>query len=126
METKKKTKIIKIIIFIITIALLIGMTVYFYPIMKDLFSADGREAFKAKIDQSVMMGGFILLGLQAVQIILPILPGEPIELLAGMCYGTVGGSLFILLSALAVNALIFFTVRKFGRDFVYTMVKKES
>lgn len=126
METKKRTKIIKIIIFIITIALLIGMIVYFYPIMKGLFSADGREAFKAKIDQSGMMGGFILLGLQAVQIILPILPGEPIELLAGMCYGTVGGSLFILLSALAVNALIFFTVRKFGRDFVYTMVKKES
>ena len=42
---KKRTKIIKIIIFIITIALLIGMTVYFYPIMKGLFSADGRGSF---------------------------------------------------------------------------------
>ena len=125
-ETSKKTKIIKIIILIITVALLIGLTVYFYPIMKGLLTVEGRENFKTKIDQSGMMGGVILLGLQAMQIILPVLPGEPIELLAGMCYGTVGGFLFILISALVVNATIFFTVRKFGRDFVYTMVKKEK
>ena len=94
-ETSKKTKIIKIIILIITVALLIGLTVYFYPIMKGLLTVEGRENFKTKIDQSGMMGGVILLGLQAMQIILPVLPGEPIELLAGMCYGTVGGFFFI-------------------------------
>jgi len=68
----------------------------------------------------------LLLGLEAAQIFLPILPGEPIEILAGMCYGTFGGLIFIMLSVFIVTAMIFFMVRKFGRDFVYTMVSKEK
>ena len=35
---------------------------------------------------------------QIAQIFLAILPGEPLEILAGMCYGTVGGTIFILVS----------------------------
>lgn len=125
-STAKKTKIIKLIIFIITIFLLIGMTIYFFPIMKNLLTEEGRQEFSKKINESGTTGVLLLLGLQVVQIVLPILPGEPIELLAGMCYGAIGGFLFISISSLLVNALIFFVVRKFGRDFVYTMVKKEK
>lgn len=124
-KVSKKSKIIKIIVFVITVFLLIGLTFYFYPIMKGLITREGREQFRVKINEKGKTGMFLLFGLQAVQIILPILPGEPIELLAGMCYGAIGGFIFITISAFVVDALIFFIVRKFGRDFVYTMVKKE-
>lgn len=126
MKKEKRNQIIKIIIFILTIMILIGCTIYLYPIMKELLKPEGRENFKIKIQQNGPSGILLLLGLEAAQIFLPILPGEPIEILAGMCYGTFGGLIFIMLSVFIVTAIIFFMVRKFGRDFVYTMVSKEK
>ncbi len=126
MKKEKRNKTIKIIIFIITIMILIGCTIYLYPIMKELLKTEGRENLKIKIQQNGPNGILLLLGLEAAQIFLPILPGEPIEILAGMCYGTFGGLIFIMLSVFIVTAMIFFMVRKFGRDFVYTMVSKEK
>lgn len=126
MKKEQKNKIIKIIIFILVIALLVGFTIYLYPIIKDLFNPEGRESFKTKIQSSGIAGGLMLFGLEIAQILMPILPGEPIEILAGMCYGTVGGFFFILLSAMLITTFIFFVVRKFGRDFLYTMIGKEK
>ena len=40
----------------------------------------------------------MLFSLQIAQIFLAILPGEPLEILAGMCYGGIGGTIFILVS----------------------------
>ena len=97
MSSKKKIKIFKIIISIITILLLIGLTLYLFPIISKLFTEEGRESFKIEIENNGTMGMFMLFGLQMAQIFLPILPGEPIEILAGMCYGTIGGLLFITL-----------------------------
>ena len=94
--------------------------------MKELLKPEGRENLKIEIQQNGPNGILLLLGLEAAQIFLPILPGEPIEILAGMCYGTFGGLIFIMLSVFIVTAMIFFMVRKFGRDFVYTMVSKEK
>ena len=126
LKKEKRNKTIKIIIFIITIMILIGCTIYLYPIMKELLKPEGRENLKIEIQQNGPNGILLLLGLEAAQIFLPILPGEPIEILAGMCYGTFGGLIFIMLSVFIVTAMIFFMVRKFGRDFVYTMLSKEK
>ena len=126
MDKNQKSKIIKIIVFIITILLLISLTIYLFPIMSNLFKPEGREMFKQQIQQNGTTGMFILLGLEMAQILLPILPGEPIEILAGMCYGTIGGFLFITFSVLLITSIIFFGVRKLGRDFVYTIVSKEK
>ena len=68
----------------------------------------------------------MIFGLQFAQIFLIIIPGEPLEVLAGMCYGTIGGTIFITVSAFIISSLIFFAVRKFGRKFVYSFCSKES
>lgn len=125
MANNKKMKIFKIIIFIITILILIGLTVYLFPIMKNLFEPDGREMFKTEIQNSGFTGVLLLFGLQAAQIFLPILPGEPLEILAGMCFGTIKGTIFVTISAFLTTTIIFFMVKKFGRKFVYEIFSKE-
>lgn len=125
MSCSKNMKNFRIVIFIITILLLIGLTLYLFPIISKLFSKEGREVFKQEMEQSGAMGMFMLLGLQVAQIFLPILPGEPIEILAGMCYGTLGGFIFITCSVLITTTIIFFLVRKFGRKIVYGICSKE-
>jgi len=61
-----------------------------------------------------------------VQIFLPILPGEPVEVLAGMSYGPIGGLLVIFLGAFLSSLIIFTLVRKFGKSFIYSFISKEK
>ena len=126
MSKKKKTTIIKVLIFIIAISLFVGIIAYLFPVMKNLSTHEGQIAFKARIEESGVYGFLTLIGLQFAQIFLVILPGEPLEILAGMCYGAVGGTIFIFFSVALTTTLIFLLVRKYGRKFIEQSFDKKK
>ena len=126
MSRKNKVKIFKIILALLVLALFIGIIIYLFPVMKDLSTKEGQVAFKEKVDNSGILGLISLFGLQVAQIFLIIVPGEPIEILAGMCYGGIWGTIFIMISAFIISTSIFLLVRKFGRKFVYDFCDKEK
>ena len=126
MSRKKKVKIFKAIIAIFVISIIIVAIMYFFPVMKNLYSPEGQEAFKNKVDSSGIIGLLSLFGLQVAQIFLFIIPGEPIEILAGMCYGGLWGTVFIMVSCCIVSTIIFLLVRKYGRRFVYNFSDKKK
>lgn len=119
MSRKNKVKIFKIILAIIVVTLIIGITLYLFPVMKNLSTMEGQIAFKEKVGGSSALGMLSLFGLQVAQIFLIIIPGEPIEILAGMFYGGLWGTVFIMVSSSIISITIFWLVRKFGRKFVY-------
>lgn len=119
MSRKDKVRTFKIILGIAVIALLVGIIIYLFPVIKNLSTVEGKVAFKEKIDGSGVLGILMLFGLQLAQIFLIIIPGEPIEILAGMCYGSVWGTVFIMASATIVSTAIYLLVRKLGKKFVY-------
>lgn len=121
----RRVKTFKYILMIIVIVLLIGLVVYLFPVMKNLSTPEGQLEFKNQVNDMGALGFLALFGLQFAQIFLIILPGEPIEILAGMCYGGIGGTLFITISACIISSIIFFAVRKLGRKFVYSFCSKE-
>ena len=121
----RRVKAFKYILMIIVIVLLIGLIVYLFPVIKNLSTPEGQLEFKNQVSNMGFLGLLALFGLQFAQIFLIILPGEPIEILAGMCYGGIGGTLFITISACIISSIIFFAVRKFGRKFVYSFCSKE-
>ena len=123
---KKKIKVLKNIAMIIVIILILGMIIYLFPVMKELSTIEGQVTFKNKVKSSGIFGMLILFGLQVAQIFLIVLPGEPIEILAGMCYGVVWGTVFIMLSACIISTVIFLLVRKFGKKFVYNFYDKKK
>ena len=106
-------KVIRIIMSIIVLALCIGVIIYLIPVMKELSSVEGQIAFKEKVNESGILGLLILFGLQVAQIFLIIVPGEPIEILAGMCYGGIWGTIFIMISCAIIATVIFLLVRKY-------------
>lgn len=126
MSRKKKIKIFKSILTICVLGIFIGIIIYLFPIMKDLSTLEGQIEFKEKVANSGLLGLLSLFGLQVAQIFLIIVPGEPIEILAGMCYGSFWGTIFIMLSACIISTSIFTTVRKFGRKFVYDFCDEEK
>ena len=100
----QKVKIFKLIILIVAIAIIVYNTIYLFPIIKNISTHEGQEIFRQKISNSGISGFLMLFSLQIAQIFLAILPGEPLEIPAGMCYGTVGGTIFIL----SYNFLLYF------------------
>lgn len=117
---KKIMKIIKLILFILTIFLLIYLTIKFFPFFKNLSTRDGQLAFKNKINNAGLLSPLIIIGIMTLQMLVAILPGEPVEILAGMCFGTFGGILVILIGTFISSSMIYFFVKKFGTDFINT------
>lgn len=126
MSKNNKLKIFKIILTIMLLVLIIGIIVYLFPVMKNLSSIEGQVEFKQKVGDSGILGMLSLFGLQVAQIFLIIVPGEPIEILAGMCYGSLWGTVFIMISAFIISTTIFLLVRKFGKKFVYSFCSEEK
>lgn len=126
-KSKKKIyKILKILLAVLSIAIIIAVIVNIMPVMKGLSTPKGKVAFKNKIQSTGFIGLLSLFGLQIAQIFLFIIPGEPIEIVAGMCYGGFWGTIFILVSAGIISTAIFFLVRKLGRKFVYEFSNEEK
>ncbi len=126
MKKKQNIKVIKILS---TVVILIGLAIFLWklvPLMTDLSTKKGQLAFKNKINDMGFLGILLLLGLQILQILLVILPGEPFEVLAGMCYGVWGGALFVTVSVFITTTIIFFTVRKLGKKYLYNFFEREK
>lgn len=121
----KRTKVFKRLLMIIVLALCIGLIVYLFPVIRNLSTPEGQMEFKNHVANLGALGYLALFGLQFAQIFLIILPGEPIEILAGMCYGGIGGLIFITVSVFIITTIVFWAVRKFGRKFVYSFCSKE-
>ena len=119
-------KLLKVTLLIAVIVIFIGAIIYLMPIMKEISTKEGQMMFKEKIDALGISGILLLFVLQLAQIVLVILPGEPIEVLAGMCYGTVGGTIFICASVFITTTFIYFLVKKYGKKLLYQSFKKEK
>lgn len=126
MAKKTNIKILRIILTIGIIAVLFIFLWQLAPFMKELSTREGQLAFKNKISSMGFTGVLLLFGLQILQILLVVLPGEPFEVLAGMCYGAWGGCLFITTSVFVTTTIIFFTVRKLGQKYLYNFFHKEK
>lgn len=126
MNNKEKTKS-KIVLYAILLAiLLVVATILSLPLIKMLGNEAGRTAIKEYIDSMGMGGIFLMLGIQLLQIIIAVIPGEPIEVLAGVLYGSWGGFFICMAGILLGQAIIFFAVKKFGRPLVRLFFKEEE
>ncbi len=126
MEQTKKHKIVKILILLLAISVFVGLVMYLMPLMKEISTTEGQIAFKDKISGLGIKGILLLFILQLAQIVLVVLPGEPLEVLAGMCYGSIGGMIFIFASVFITTTLIYFLVKRYGKKYIYQSFKKEK
>ena len=126
MKKNKKIKWFKIVLMGMVIVLFVGIILYLFPVISNLSTQEGQVAFKQRVNESGFLGMLMLFGLQVAQVFLIVLPGEPIEILAGMCYGTIGGYIFITVSVAIITTVIFYLVRTYGRKFVYEFCNKEK
>ncbi len=96
----------------VLLALIVVLALPLLTILRDPTLPAQLEAFVARAG---FWGFLALLLLQMLQILIAFLPGELIEVAAGMMYGAIGGLLVCLLGIVLASAAIFTVVRKLGR-----------
>ena len=79
---EKNVKLFKLLMLILFLIIMVLLTIKLIPIFKNLSTEEGRINFKQEIEGLGTEGMLIIIGLMIVQIFLPILPGEPVEVLA--------------------------------------------
>ena len=118
--------IVKIIFAALIVALLIFTAVKLMPWFLSLKNTDSFDSFRNYVTSRGTLGFLIILGIQFLQIIVAILPGEPIEVLSGAMYGPFGGLALCLLGIMLGTLTIYFAVKFFGRELVAKLFGNEK
>ena len=72
------------------------------------------ERFRTWVDQQGVWAPVLFLGMIILQIVVAIIPGEPLEIVAGYAFGAVEGTLLCILGAFVGRVMVFLLVRRFG------------
>lgn len=72
------------------------------------------EHFRAWVDEQGVMAPIAFLGMMILQIVVAVIPGEPLEIAAGYAFGAVEGTLLCVIGAFVGRAAVFLLVRRFG------------
>lgn len=125
-KKEKNLMIVRFLIFVLVILAMVYVTLKCIPVISKLANEDTRIEFKNEISHMGFKGVLMVLGLQILQIIVAVIPGQPMEIVSGMLYGTWGGMLLCLVGIFLGTALVFFLVRKIGTDFIQLFFSKEK
>lgn len=72
------------------------------------------ERFRAWVDEQGILAPIAFLGMIVLQIVVAVIPGEPLEIAAGYAFGAVEGTLLCLVGAFLGRTAVFLLVRRFG------------
>ena len=76
--------------------------------------AQEPERFRSWVDQQGLWGPLLFMGMIVLQIVVAIIPGEPLEIVAGYAFGALEGTLLCMFGAFIGRVAVFLLVRRFG------------
>jgi uncharacterized membrane protein YdjX (TVP38/TMEM64 family) len=104
----------------------IVLTIIFWPLILDLTSQEGIDRLTQTVVDTGPLAVLVLFALQILQVIVAFIPGEIVQIVAGVLYGPLWGSVIVLSGALISTIFIYYLVQKLGAPFVQKMVSEES
>lgn len=111
-DSKSMIFVIPIIIFLILILVLcIDLVPVFQKVMEN---GQNESVMVSYIESYGVKGIFIIMFLQVFQVLSAVLPAMPVQILAGLCYGIVYGSVISIIGYALGHMLIFIIARKLG------------
>jgi uncharacterized membrane protein YdjX (TVP38/TMEM64 family) len=127
MDNKKRTeKILKISAVILTLIFLVALTFLLYPIFQNMQTPEGRTLIKQKTKTFGVFAPIVYVVMCVLNIVVPIIPGEPVEILGGLLFGYVFGTIFCVGGILLGSFFAYLLAKKFGQPLVEAFVKPEK
>ena len=115
-------KFVGLIAFLAIIALIVVLA---WPYIADVFTEGGVDRLVERVQNAGALGVLLLLGIQFLQIVVAFIPGEVVQLAAGLMYGPVFGSIIVLVGCVISSTIIYQLVHLLGAPFVQGMVSTE-
>lgn len=115
-------KFIGLIVFFVLMA---ALCVLLWPYISEITEPGGVNRLIERVQNAGVMGVFILLAIQFLQVVVAFIPGEVVQVAAGMIYGPWLGALIVLLGCVISSAFVFVLVKKLGAPFVQKMVPEK-
>lgn len=114
--------IVKFVGLIAVIALIVAACFAIWPMISGIFEPGGVEELIADVRNAGPLGVLFLLAIEFLQVVVAFVPGEVVQMAAGMMYGPWLGALVIVIGCVISSAFVFAIVHKLGAPFVQAMV----
>lgn len=122
----KKADIFKFVGLLVFIGIMVAVVSFLWPMLSSIFQPGGVDNLIASVREKGAWGVLFLLGLQLVQIVIAFIPGEVVQMAAGIIYGPWLGALIILIGCVISSAIVFTLVHWLGAPFVQDMVSEKN
>lgn len=103
-------------------ALMVIVVILIWPYIHEAFEPGGLSRVIDDVRNAGPLGFLILLATQFMQIVVAFIPGEVVQMAAGMMYGPWLGAAVVLLGCIISSAFVFAVVHRLGAPFVRDMV----
>lgn len=123
---EKKRNMIRLVAVCIFLIVSIIATITLIPFVQNLMTDEGRIYLQEKVNNAGIWGWTLFLGLQILQVVVALIPGEPVELIGGILFGTWGGLFLCLFGLLIGTLLVFYLVKLVGKPLVLAFVSLEK
>lgn len=110
--TDRHRKILSVIAVIVFLLFFLAITVFFGKPLLAFF--EDPQSFRAYVEEKGWGAGFVFTAMVVLQVIVALIPGEPLEIAAGAAFGSLEGTLLCLAGIAIGSTLVFLFVRRFG------------
>ncbi|MDO4552390.1 MAG: TVP38/TMEM64 family protein, partial [Bacillota bacterium] len=122
LQNKRSKKALAILKLLLLLAVVFGVPAYIYFAYPDIFQhLESLEDVVALLERNPVASVLIYLGLQVVQIIVSVLPGQVIQFSAGYLYGVWLGYLYSIIGVALGTVITYYLARLLGRDAMYVL-----
>lgn len=121
LNKRQKKNLVIVILFLILMA--ITAQIIAEPLTK--FLTDPAE-FQQFAKTNPILAGIVFMGIMMLQIVIAVIPGEPVQLAAGYAFGTLWGTVLALGGSILGSAVVFLLVKRYGRVLVELFFSEEQ
>ena len=126
-DYSRKKKIAAIIKFVLLLIVIAGIPAFLYlKYGSEIFSKDSADRLVAYLMANKHISALIILILQILQVIICVIPGQPIQFAASYMLGVGGGLLLSLIGAAIGATIAFYLAKLLGRDMLYLFFDKNK
>jgi uncharacterized membrane protein YdjX (TVP38/TMEM64 family) len=124
-EQVSKSNRIKFAVLIVIIIVSIAVGISLIPFFKGLLNGETRQQVVDGVRARGPVGALFIIGLNVLQVLVAVIPGEPVQIITGILYGTVGGYFVLMCGFLIAGPIAYVLVDRLGMPFVRSVVSQE-
>lgn len=121
-KTRKKAILFCILVAVLVIVLTLVLLPYFEQLAEPAY----QEKIQVWVDKMGVVGLLTILEVQILQVVIAFIPSEPVEILAGVLYGTIGGIVICLTGCIIASIFIFVLSKHFGKRLLYFLFREKN